>query len=90
MRHLSLFLKQYLKNMGFIYSCIQDNGSPFASVRSLGRITKVAVWLMELGIEPVYLHPGRPDQNGRHERMHRELKSRKPVLLPEKTCNSSR
>jgi len=52
-----------------------DNGSPFASIRSLGRITRFAVWLMELGIQPVYSDPASPQQNGRHERMHRELKA---------------
>ena len=63
------------KEYGLPLQLHTDNGSPFASVRSLGRITKFAVWLMELGIEPVYSDPGRPDQNGRHERMHRELKA---------------
>ena len=30
---------------------------------------------MELGIQPVFSDPARPEQNGRHERMHRELKA---------------
>lgn len=52
-----------------------DNGAPFASIRSLGRLTKFSVWLMEHGVQPVYSDPGHPEQNGRHERMHRELKA---------------
>lgn len=51
-----------------------DNGTPFASAQALGRLTRLAVWFLELGIEPVYSDPGHPEQNGRHERMHLELK----------------
>lgn len=52
-----------------------DNGPPFGCVASLCRLTRLAVWLIELGIEPVYSDPGHPQQNGRHERMHRDLKA---------------
>ena len=52
-----------------------DNGAPFASIRALGRLSKLAVWFMELGIKPVFSDPAHPEQNGRHERMHRELKA---------------
>ncbi len=52
-----------------------DNGVPFANVRALGRLTAFGVWLMDLGVKPVYSDPGHPEQNGRHERMHRELKA---------------
>lgn len=52
-----------------------DNGPPFGNVSSIARLTLLAVWFLELGIEPVYSDPGHPEQNGRHERMHRELKA---------------
>ena len=51
-----------------------DNGGPFASAQGLARLSHLAVWFLELGIEPVYSDPAHPEQNGRHERMHRELK----------------
>ena len=51
-----------------------DNGPPFGSVQAISRLTRLAVWLIELGVEPVYSDPAHPEQNGRHERMHRELK----------------
>ncbi len=51
-----------------------DNGAPFAHIGSLGRLSKLSAWFMELGIKPVFSDPGCPQQNGRHERMHRELK----------------
>ena len=52
-----------------------DNGEPFASARGLSRLTRLAVWFIELGILLVYSDPGHPEQNGRHERMHRDLKA---------------
>jgi putative transposase len=50
-----------------------DNGSPFASV-GLGGLSQLSVWWVKLGIALERIVPGRPDQNGRHERMHRTLK----------------
>lgn len=50
-----------------------DNGPPFASV-GLGGLTPLSVWWVKLGITPERITPGRPDQNGRHERLHRTLK----------------
>jgi transposase InsO family protein len=52
-----------------------DNGPPFGSSNSLRRLTSLAVWFMDVGITPVYSDPGQPQQNGRHERMHRDLKA---------------
>jgi putative transposase len=49
-----------------------DNGSPFAHVGA-GGLSKLAVWWIKLGIVPERIDPGRPSQNGRHERMHRTL-----------------
>ena len=50
-----------------------DNGAPFASV-ALGGMSRLAVWLIKLGIKPERIDTGHPEQNGRHERMHRTLK----------------
>jgi transposase InsO family protein len=50
-----------------------DNGAPFASTGCMG-LTRLSVWLMRQGIETQRIEPGRPDQNGRHERLHRTLK----------------
>jgi transposase InsO family protein len=51
-----------------------DNGVPFAAV-TLGRLSQLAVWWLKLGIVPELIEPGKPQQNGRHERMHRTLKA---------------
>ena len=67
------FIKVFRK-YGLPQQLHTDNGAPFGSMKALGRLTKFAVWLLDLGIQPVYSDPGHPEQNGRHERMHRELK----------------
>ena len=51
-----------------------DNGVPFATT-TLARLSKLSAWWVRLGILPEFIEPGRPDQNGRHERMHRTLKA---------------
>lgn len=53
---------------------LSDNGPPFGS-RGLGRLSRLGVWLLRLGVQPVFIEPGRPDQNGRHERFHETLKA---------------
>lgn len=51
-----------------------DNGAPFASA-ALGGLSALSVWWIKLGIVPERIEPGHPEQNGRHERMHRTLKA---------------
>ena len=50
-----------------------DNGVPFAST-AVGSLSRLAVWWIKLGIVPERIEAGHPEQNGRHERMHRSLK----------------
>ena len=51
-----------------------DNGSPFASA-GLGGLSRLSCWWIRLGIHPQRIEPGHPEQNGRHERMHKTLKA---------------
>ena len=51
-----------------------DNGPPFASM-ALGRLSRLSVWWIKLGILPDLIEPASPQQNGRHERMHKDLKA---------------
>lgn len=51
-----------------------DNGVPFAS-NSPGGLSQLSKWWIRLGIMPERIEPGKPQQNGRHERMHKTLKS---------------
>ena len=50
-----------------------DNGVPFAS-NALARLSQLSVWFIRLGIYPELIEPGKPQQNGVHERMHKTLK----------------
>lgn len=51
-----------------------DNGFPFAAP-ALGGLTPLSVWLLQLGVLPERIAPGKPQQNSRHERLHRTLKA---------------
>lgn len=51
-----------------------DNGAPFSTLAPAG-LSRLAIWWIRLGIKPERIMPGRPDQNGRHERMHATLKA---------------
>ena len=50
-----------------------DNGTPFSST-GLGGLSRLSVWWLRLGIQLQRIKPGKPQQNGRHERMHLTLK----------------
>lgn len=50
-----------------------DNGVPFATT-TLARLSALSAWWVRLGVMPELIEPGKPQQNGRHERMHRTLK----------------
>jgi transposase InsO family protein len=59
-----------------------DNGVPFASV-GIGGLSALSIWWMKLGIQLERSRPGCPQDNGRHERMHRTLKEE--TTTPPKT-----
>jgi putative transposase len=66
-------LERVFREHGMPEAIRSDNGSPFAS-SGIGRLTRLGVWLLKLGIRRELIQPGRPSQNGRHERMHKTLK----------------
>lgn len=51
-----------------------DNGAPFAG-KGIAGLSRLSVWMIKLGIYPERIKKGHPEQNGRHERMHRSLKA---------------
>ena len=59
---------------------------PFAS-SAIGRLSTLSVWWIKLGIYPEQIEPGKPQQNGKHERMHRTLK-KETTLPPEKNLEA--
>ena len=65
--------KALFQEHGLPWRIRTDNGVPFAS-RSPGGLSRLSKWWIRLGITPERIEPGKPQQNGRHERMHRTLK----------------
>jgi transposase InsO family protein len=66
--------ERLFKERGLPAAIRSDNGVPFASANALFNLSKLSVWWLRLGIEIERIKPGKPQQNGRHERMHLTLK----------------
>lgn len=62
------------KDSGLPAAIRSDSGVPFASPNGLYNLSRLSVWWLRLGIAIERIKPGHPQQNGRHERMHRTLK----------------
>lgn len=69
-----LEFRRVFREFGMPLQMHTDNGTPFAAAQAVQRLTRLSVWFLELDIEPVYSDPASPQQNGRHERMHQDLK----------------
>lgn len=65
--------ERVFREYGLPLAVQSDNGPPFACRPALGGISHLSVQLMKLDVQPVFIEPGRPQQNGVHERMHRTL-----------------
>ena len=66
--------EQLFRRCGLPQQILTDNGAPFSSTALCG-LSRLSVWWIKLGIQPLRIQPGQPQQNGRHERMHRTLKA---------------
>ena len=67
-------MERVLAAVGLPGAIRSDNGAPFGSTGA-GGLSALSVWWLKLGIEPRYIPPSSPQDNGRHERMHRTLKA---------------
>jgi len=65
-------LERTFRQYGLPHRMRSDNGPPFGSNGACG-LTALSVWWIELGLVCERIQPGHPQQNGRHERMHRTL-----------------
>jgi len=72
-RHVRPVLEGAFCEFGLPDVIRSDNGPPFASTAA-GGLSELSLWLIKLRIRPERIEPGKPQQNGRHERMHRTLK----------------
>jgi transposase InsO family protein len=70
--HVWPVLDAAFREFGLPHYLRSDNGSPFAS-RGAGGLSRLSVRLIKAGVTPERIAPGKPQQNGRHERMHLTL-----------------
>lgn len=71
--HVWPVLDAAFREFGLPRAMRSDNGPPFAS-SGAGGLSTLAVQLIKAGVVPERIRPGKPQENGRHERMHRTLK----------------
>ena len=76
-------------------ACSRSSACPSASAPTTGcplpptpwrGCLSLSAWWVRLGVLPELIEPGKPQQNGRHERMHRTLKAETPPARPADTC----
>jgi transposase InsO family protein len=79
-RHVRPHFERAFYEFGLPDRIRSDNGPPFATV-GLGGLSKLSVWWIKLGIGIERIAPGHPEQNGRHERIHRTMKADVPPQL---------
>lgn len=77
-------LEEVFQKYGLPRYLRHDNGPPFATCGS-GRLSRLSINIIKAGVIPEWIEPGKPYQNGRHERMHLTLKQEgiKPLTLKE-------
>jgi putative transposase len=71
--HVRAVMEAAFREHGLPQAIRTDNGPPFASVAP-GGLSRLAMWWLRLGIRHERIEPGKPQQNGRHERFHLTLK----------------
>ena len=69
-----VFEKVFREN-GLPKAILTDNGPPFAVWNAICGLSALGAWWIQLGIRHYRIEPGKPQQNGRHERMHRTMKA---------------
>lgn len=79
-------LKSAFAEFGLPRILHSDTGAPFGST-GLGRLSQISLYVMELGIKPTFSRPGKPQDNGGHERMHWDLKQ-ETAMPPKGTMTS--
>ncbi len=81
--HVWAVLDSAFREYGLPLFLRSDNGPPFGSCGA-GRLTSLSIKLIKAGVIPEWIDPGKPQQNGRHERMHLTLKT-EATTPPENT-----
>jgi transposase InsO family protein len=67
--------ERVFREHGLPDAILTDNGPPFAVWNAICGLSALGVWWIQLGIRHHRIEPGKPQQNPRHERMHRTMKA---------------
>ena len=65
--------EQLFERYGLPQAIRSDNGCPFSSVQGLLGLSRLSAWWVALGIDLERGRPGHPQDNGAHERMHKDI-----------------
>ena len=65
--------EQLFSRYGLPQAIRSDNGAPFAATSALLGLSRLSAWWMALGIDLERGRPGHPQDNGAHERLHRNI-----------------
>jgi len=82
--HIRPIVEAAFREYGLPLALRTDNGPPFATT-TIGGLSRLSIWLIRLGVWPERIEPGKPAQNGRHERMHKTLKD-ETAAPPQRTA----
>jgi transposase InsO family protein len=84
--HVKRVLQRLFSEHGVPAAIQCDNGTPWVSMLARGGLSRLSVWLVSLGIRLIRSRPACPQDNGGHERMHRDMSELQ--LAPAKTRRS--
>ena len=70
-----LCFERLFEQYGLPEAIRSDNGTPFAHTQAIFGLSRLSVWWVALGIDLERGRPGHPQDNGGHERMHRDIAS---------------
>jgi putative transposase len=73
-------LERLFERRGLPEAIRSDNGSPFGSRQAVHGLSRLSAWWVALGIDLERGRPGHPEDNGAHERLHRDISSELQAL----------
>jgi transposase InsO family protein len=73
MERVQAVFEELFRRNGLPDSILVDNGGPFINVQARGGLTRLSAWWVSLGIKVIRSRPACPQDNGGHERMHRDM-----------------
>lgn len=72
--------EELFKTYGIPKAILSDNGTPFVASQGKLGLTRLSAWWATLGIEHHRSRVGKPQDNGGHERMHKDIADELEVL----------